>query len=187
MRRCRHLLLAAALCLLVACQGPDATEMEAEGGAGFQAGDGSVTVIPSQDRQPAPELTGDTLDDEEVSLDDFLGQAVVVNVWGSWCAPCRAEAPDLVAASKELEDVQFLGINTRDLDPGPARAFVRAFDVPYPNIYDPDGSLLLGFKQLPPKAIPSTIILDEEGRVAARILGAASAATLIGVVEDVQE
>ena len=76
-------------------------------------------------------------------------------------------------------------INTRDNDPATAQAFVRAFGVEYPNLYDPDGALLLGFGQVPPKAIPSTLVIDASGRVAARMLGEVTTATLVGVVEDV--
>lgn len=170
-------------CLLVAgCGGADT---RAGGGVGFEAGDGSVTVIEPDHRRAAPELAGETLDGDRISTADFVGRVIVLNVWGSWCAPCRKEAPDLVEAAAQLPDVQFIGINTRDLDPAPAKAFVRAFEVPYPNIYDPDGSLLLGFGAIPPKAIPSTLVIDDRGRVAARILGATSAATIAGVVEDV--
>lgn len=85
-----------------------------------------------------------------------------------------------------MPEVQFIGVNTRDLDPAPAQAFVRAFNLPYPSIYDPDGSQLLDFGQLPPKAIPSTLIIDAEGRIAARILGEANAAAFAGVIEDVK-
>lgn len=169
--------------LLTACS---SQEEARDGSIGFESGNGSVLVLPSENRDPAPELSGITLDGDPLSTADFAGQMIVLNVWGSWCAPCRAEAPELVAAARELPDVQFIGINTRDLDPAPAQAFVRAFDVGYPNIYDPDGALLLGFGQVPPKAIPSTLVIDENGQVAARILGEITTSTLVGVVEDVQ-
>ena len=133
----------------------------------------------------APELSGETLDGETLSTADYTGKVLVLNVWGSWCAPCRAEAPALVEAAKQMPDVQFIGINTRDNDPATAQAFVRAFGVEYPNLYDRDGSLLLGFGQVPPKAIPSTLVIDATGRVAARMLGEVSTSTLVGVVEDV--
>lgn len=168
-----------------ACSGDDDGK-DSDGSVGFKEGNGSVLVLPSEDREVAPELSGTTLDGAELALADFAGQVIVLNVWGSWCAPCRAEAPALVAAAAQLPDVQFIGINTRDLDPAPAQAFVRAFDVEYPNIYDPDGALLLGFGQVPPKAIPSTLVIDENGRVAARMLGEITTTVLKGVVEDVQ-
>ncbi len=144
-----------------------------------------MTIVPAEKRRSAPELAGETLDRGPLTTADFPGQLLVVNVWGSWCAPCRSEAPALVEAAAQLPGVQFIGINTRDLNPAPAQAFVRAFDIPYPNIYDPDGALLLEFGQLPPKAIPSTLVIDSEGRVAARILGETTASTLVGIIEDV--
>lgn len=156
-------------------------------GVGFQGGDGTVTIIPADQRRAAPILSGTTLSGEEVSTADFAGRTVVVNVWGSWCAPCRAEAPELVEAHRALGgEVEFLGVNTRDLDAAPALAFERAFGLTYPSIFDPDGELLLGFGQLPPKAIPSTVVIDADGRVAARVLGEVDATTLSGIVEDVE-
>lgn len=154
---------------------------------GFTQGDGTVTILPAGERPEAPILEGPALgSDESLSTKDLLGKPVVINVWGSWCAPCRAEAPELVEAANELgDDVHFLGLNTRDLSEAPAEAFIRSFEIPYPNIYDPDGKLLLGFKQLPPTAIPSTIVIDAEGRVAARAIGEVNASTLIGILEDV--
>ena len=81
-----------------------------------------------------------------MSTADYPGKVVVVNVWGSWRGPCRKEAPDLAAASQDSADVaQFIGLNIRDYDPAPARAFVRAFNVPYPSIYDPRGAELVKF------------------------------------------
>ncbi len=121
----------------------------------------------------------------EVRTDRFPGKIVVLNVWGSWCAPCRKEAPDLVAASAETADVaQFVGLDIRDYDPAPARAFLRAFAVPYPQIYDPQGTQLVKFTDLPPSAVPSTLIIDREGRVAARVVGATTKTTLVQVVRD---
>ncbi|AQP43683.1 TlpA family protein disulfide reductase [Tessaracoccus flavus] len=170
-----------AVLLLSGCSGPSSSD-----GVGFEGGDGAVTILESDDRPDAPVLSGDTLDGTAVSTDDFRGSTVVVNVWGSWCAPCRAEAPELVRASEELgPEVVFLGVNTRDLDVGPALAFERSFGLTYPSIFDPKGELLLGFGQLPPKAIPSTVVIDEQGRVAARVLGEVTASTLVGIVEDV--
>lgn len=175
----------AATLILTGCTSTSPEGADGDGTLGFQAGDGSVVIIEPSKRQPAPELKGATLDGDELSTADHAGTVMVLNVWGSWCAPCRAEAPALVAAAKAMPEVFFLGINTRDLDPAPAQAFVRAFGVTYPNLYDPDGALLLEFGQLPPKAIPSTLVIDEEGRVAARILGETTETTLKGVIEEV--
>ena len=144
-----------------------------------------MTIVPAEQRRSAPELAGETLDGAPLTTADFPGQLLVLNVWGSWCAPCRSEAPALVEAAAQLPGVQFIGINTRDLNPAPAQAFVRAFDIPYPNIYDPDGSLLLALRAVPPKAIPSTLVLDKQGRIAARVLGEVRASTLVGMVTDI--
>lgn len=181
----RSLLTGAAASVLIAsgCS-PDTTAAE----NGFTGGDGSYAHIPVGERTRAPELAGTSLDGKPLSTADYPGTILVLNVWGSWCAPCRHEAPHLVDAATKLEGTaQFIGINTRDLDPAPAQAFVRAFEVNYPNLFDPDGALLLGFGQLPPKAIPSTLIIDAEGRVAARILGEVTATTLVGAVTDIAE
>ena len=93
----------------------------------------------------------------------------------------------LEAAAQETADVaQFVGINTRDLDQAPAIAFTRAFDVTFPSVFDPDGRELLKFgSQLPPSAIPSTLVVDAEGRIAARVLGETTQATITGLIDDV--
>jgi len=153
--------------------------------SGFVAGDGSIVVLPEAERVPAPDLTGPTLDGGTFTLADHRGEVVVLNVWASWCAPCRAEAPTLAALSAELQDagVQFVGLDTRDSDV-PARAFVERFGIGYPNVVDPDGRLQLLFgDSLPPQAIPSTLVIDAEGRVAARALGKVSESSLRGMIE----
>ena len=175
----------AAVALLVGGCGGDSDDMSSEGLIGFQEGDGSVLIVPADQREPAPELSGTTLDGDELSTSEFAGRMMILNVWGSWCAPCRSEAPALVAAAEELPDVQFLGINTKD-NLAAAQAFERSFGIEYPSFHDPDGALLLGFGQVPPKAIPSTIVIDESGRVAARMLGEITTTVLTGVVEDVR-
>lgn len=137
-------------------------------------------------RTPAPPLRGRTLDGEKLSLASYRGKAVVVNVWGSWCAPCRAEAPDLRRAATETRSrgVRFLGIDTRDNDAA-ARAFVREFDIPYPSLVDDDGSLLLSLRDtVPAQAIPSTMVVDRRGRIAARVVGRVTYPTLTGLIDD---
>ncbi|MEU1309856.1 TlpA disulfide reductase family protein [Streptomyces cinnamoneus] len=149
------------------------------GGGGqtqFVQGTGGVDVVKDKDaRQDAPELSGKTLDDKTLDVaKDHKGKIVVLNVWGSWCAPCRAEAKYLVAAAQDYKakGVEFVGINTRDPDPVPAQAFEKEFKVPYPSLYDSSGKLLLRFPKgsLNPQAIPSTIFIDRDGRIAARAL-----------------
>ncbi|HSE55080.1 MAG TPA: redoxin family protein [Nocardioidaceae bacterium] len=163
-------------------------DVGSSGDAGFVSGKGVITRLAVDDRKEPGEVAGETLEGEPISLEDFEGKTVVVNVWGSWCAPCRAEAPDLAAASEELaaDDVEFLGINSRDLDRAAAQAFQRRFEVPYPSIYDQQGKTLLAFRgTLSPNAIPSTVVIDAEGRVAASVIGEVSRSTLVGLVEDV--
>jgi thiol-disulfide isomerase/thioredoxin len=164
------------------------SDVGTSGDTGFVSGKGIITRLPAAERETPGEVSGETLEGEPVSLEDFEGKTVVVNVWGSWCAPCRAEAPELVAASEELadRDVEFLGINSRDLDKAAALAFQRRFEVPYPSIYDQRGRTLLAFRgTLSPNAIPSTVVIDDRGRVAASVIGEVSRSTLVGLVEDV--
>ncbi len=134
-------------------------------------------------------MAGTTLEGRDLNLKQFAGKVVVLNVWGSWCAPCRKEATTLASAARELErdGVVFLGVNTKDTSEDNALAFQRRFDVPYPSFFDPSGRTLLAFRgTLPPSAIPSTVVIDAQGRVAASILGEVpSRRTLVDLVQDV--
>lgn len=183
--------VAAALTVLLTSTGVAACsndEVGSSGDAGFVSGKGIITRLPVGDREQPGEVAGETLEGEAISLDDYEGRTVVVNVWGSWCAPCRSEAPDLVAAAETLagDGVEFLGINSRDLDRAAAQAFQRRFEVPYPSIYDQKGQTLLAFRgTLSPNAIPSTVVIDDQGRVAASVIGEVTESTLVGLVEDV--
>lgn len=154
---------------------------------GYVSGDGSTTILAKGERKDAPDLTGVTLDGADWALDDRLGQVVVLNVWASWCAPCRAEAPDLQEVYDEVaaDDVEFVGLNTRDSQAA-AQAFVDRFAVTYPNVVDTDGQLQLLFHEtLPPAAIPSTIVIDRQGRVAARAIGEVDRSRLLGMIEPI--
>jgi thiol-disulfide isomerase/thioredoxin len=180
--------LASSLLLLTGCASTSddasASDVAIEG-SGFIAGDGSIVVLDQTQRAAAPDLVGQTLDGNEFRLADHLGEVVVLNVWASWCAPCRAEAPVLAQVSEQLagEGVLFVGLDTRDSDAS-ARGFVERFDIPYPNVIDRDGRLQLLFSDsLPPQAIPSTVVIDRQGRVAGRILGKASESTLMALIE----
>jgi thiol-disulfide isomerase/thioredoxin len=175
----------AALALAGGCSASPSTE------GGYVSGDGSVSMVAAADRRaPSGEVAGETIDGREVSLADLRGQVVVMPVWGSWCGPCRKEAPMLASVAERLrpEGVAFLGLNVRDLDQAQARAFVRNAGIGYPSLYDPSGETMLAFHDtLPPQAIPSFLFLDEDGRIAARVLGEISRSTLLGVVDEVRE
>ena len=181
---------AAVAVLLAGCSATGADEgTRATGQQGYVGSDGALTRVAPQDRTVAPTLTGPELGtaDKTLSTAGYQGKVVVLNVWGSWCAPCRAEAADLQAASVETKaDAQFVGINTRDTAPAAPEAFVRAQGVTYPSIFDPSGQNLLKLGgQVPPAAIPSTLVLDREGRVAMRVLGPITKTTLVDMVGEV--
>lgn len=155
--------------------------------SGFVGGDGSIVVIDPAQRVAAPEISGTTLDGLDVSLSDYRGDVIVMNVWASWCAPCRAEAPELqeVWTETQGEGVQFLGLNTRDSTVA-AKRFEESLGLTFPSIEDTDGRLQLQFSDsLPPQAIPSTLVIDRQGKVAARALGRLSASTLRGLIDEV--
>ncbi len=171
--------------LLAGCTGGLQAE-RSEGG--FVQGEYGITVVAADERVEAPELSGETLSGEQLSLDDFAGKTVLINVWGSWCVPCREEVDDLVAAQRELvtHDVAFLGINIRD-DRAAAVTFEERNGVTWPSLYDPSSSLLLGFRDsLAAAAVPTTYVIDADGRVAARMLNKQTATTFVDVVTEVQ-
>lgn len=180
---CAGLAVALAGCLYAAA-GAASDGGGADGQGGEPTGPGSAAVRPMSAaavvdtgaRQQAPALAGADLDGKPVGLAEFRGQVVVVNVWGSWCGPCRAEADDLERLRGETrpDGVRFLGINTRDRDRAAARSFVRAHGLGFPSLHDPDGELLLRFPPalLNPRTIPSTLVIDRRGRIAVSIGGA---------------
>jgi thiol-disulfide isomerase/thioredoxin len=183
------LLVAAVLLAVTACSSGQQASQNRDGQTGFVSGSGRVSTFAPDKREKAPDFKGTTLDGKEWDFADQAGKVVVLNVWGSWCPPCRKEAPELSAAAKELgSSVQFIGLNTRDLDPAPARKFVQEFGVQYPSIYDPNGKQLLRFRgqKISASSIPSTLVIDKQGRVAARVLGAVTKDTLIGMVKDAE-
>jgi thiol-disulfide isomerase/thioredoxin len=178
------LVLAAALGLLSsACS----TSGGSEDGSAGMTGTGSIVTVAPADRRDPVDLSGETLDGAALDLADYRGQVVVVNYWASWCGPCRGEAPDLVAAQKRLPSAQFVGLDRNDDPHANALAFTRTFDVPYPSLYDSGGKLLFAFNgAVPPTSLPSTIVLDTAGRVAAVVLGATTTTTLVDLVRDVE-
>ncbi|GGD11068.1 TlpA family protein disulfide reductase [Nocardioides daphniae] len=147
-----------------------------------------VEQIAPEDRVEVEPFTGTQLDGEPFDSRDLAGQVVVYNVWGSWCAPCRTEAPALARVSRANEDngVQFIGINVRDNDAA-AVAFEDRYDIVYPSIStDTSSAALLAFgPALPPSAVPSTMVVDYRGRLAARVIGPVDESTLEGLIADV--
>jgi thiol-disulfide isomerase/thioredoxin len=138
-------------------------------------------------RPAAPDIAGTTLTGQHLSLAAYRGSVVVINFWGSWCAPCRAEAPDLsaLAARYAGHGVRFLGVDIRD-DPVGADAFTKNFNVTYPSLNDPSDNLALAFRgTVPPAAIPTTLVIDRSGRIAARILGSVSYDSLRALITSV--
>jgi len=147
--------------------GHDAT---VNGGTFAFQSDGSATEFsyPAADRQTIGDIGGPTVSgDGTVALSQYRGKVVVLSVWGSWCGPCRQEAAGLQAASEELgsEKVQFIGINVKDLADD-AKAFEASMKLTYPSIFDPKMRSLLSIRNYPIKAIPSNIVIDQQGRVA---------------------
>ncbi|MDQ1009114.1 thiol-disulfide isomerase/thioredoxin [Streptomyces sp. V4I23] len=147
------------------------------GDTNFVTGSGGIDTVAKGERQSPNELKGETLEGEPLDVAGLKGKIVVMNVWGSWCPPCRSEAPYFAKVAKETKakGVEFVGINTRDSKKGPALAFEKDYGIEYPSLYDPIGKLIVnGFPKgsLNPQAIPSTIVLDRDGKIAARSLKA---------------
>ena len=167
----RLLLVLLALSLVAGCTGRAGDDNKASGPQQNSIGGLPSGVFPVADREPAPALSGRTLSGDDLDLLSLRGHVVVVNFWASWCAPCIAEAPNLnaVYAKTKASGVVFVGIDIKD-DKSAARSFERSKGVPYPSIFDEDGQLLLKFKGKAPQSPPSTLILDRQGRVAARFL-----------------
>lgn len=148
--------------------------------------DGSVATWTPDKRGPALTMAGDNFDGEAVTLDGLRGSVVVLNTWYAGCAPCRGEAPDLVAFANDYagKGVTVLGLNSVD-DAATAAAFERTFDVPYSSLHDADGAATRTLNGIVPlNAVPTTVILDADGRVAARIIGAIDPSTLRSLVDD---
>lgn len=164
----RHLLAVAVLAVFAtACSGT----AQGAAGSGFVAGDGSTATIPIDEREPAPAVDGATLDGERLALDDLDGP-VVVNFWASWCGPCAKEAPALQNVADAYDGrVSFVGVNVKD-QPVQARNFEQDFGVEYPSWQDEAATIAASFGGIGPAALPTTIVLDAEHRVAARLFGA---------------
>ncbi|WP_328335901.1 MULTISPECIES: TlpA family protein disulfide reductase [unclassified Streptomyces] len=147
------------------------------GQANYIAGTGGISTVPRKERKTPneDEFKGLTLQGDHFALGSLKGKVVVINVWGSWCPPCRAEAPHFAKVARQTKNqgVAFIGINTRDTNQDKGIAFEKEYNVTYPSLYDPTGRVVLnGFPKgsLNPQTIPSTIALDRDGKIAARAL-----------------
>ena len=172
---------------LVGCT-PSVSGGWTEGGenAGYVSGDLSVTTWEPADRKGPVEITGTDFAGQPVDTSAWLGDVVVLNTWYAACPPCRAEAPDLVAAANDYADdgVHVLGINFTD-DAGAALAFERTFSVPYPSVADTQSTAVAALQgTVALDAVPTTVLLDRDGKVAARILGRADDSTLRALIDD---
>ncbi|MEU2716158.1 TlpA disulfide reductase family protein [Streptomyces sp. NPDC007205] len=159
------------------------------GNTNFVTGNNGIETVPAGKRAAAPDLSGETIDGKTLDVAHYKGQVVVINVWGSWCGPCREEAQYFSKVSKQYDGkgVQFVGINTRDTSTTPAVAFEKEHGIGYPSLYDPSGKLMLRFQKgtLNPQLIPSTLIIDRHGKVAARALEALDDTSLLDMLKPV--
>lgn len=165
----RTLLAAAPVLALVGCAGNDRPATRtAQGKQAANARAGTVVTFPPGARKPAAAVSGELLDGSSFDLAAWRGKVVVVNWWGSWCAPCRAEAPDLEAAygSTRPLGVEFLGVDVRD-GRDAAKAFQDSFGITYPSLFDPASRIALSFSEVPPNVVPATALLERQLQVAA--------------------
>ena len=140
------------------------------------AGDPGTTVFKSGTGPVAPSVSGLAVGGGKLALTDYRGHVVVLNFWGSWCTPCREEAPGLAALATHFKasGVRFLGIDIRDSAPS-AEAFMSNFRISYPSLNDPSDNLALDFRNtVPPAGIPTTLVISRSGRITARVIGEAT-------------
>ncbi|MQA33112.1 TlpA family protein disulfide reductase [Modestobacter roseus] len=166
--------LALAGVLLAGCtSGESAVDVNNGGEFRYVASTPAGEVIPEGERESAPEFSGTLLDGGDFDSTELAGDVAVLNFWGSWCPPCRVETPQFQEVYDEVRDdgVQFLGLNVKETDQQFADAFVATKGITFPSLYDPRGEVALAFRDYPANAIPSTIVLDRENRVAAVYTG----------------
>jgi peroxiredoxin len=186
MRRLVPALVGAAL--LAGCStGTGAVDVNNGGEFRFVAGTPAGEVIPADQRATAPDFSGQLLGGGTFSSTELAGHVAVLNFWGSWCAPCRVETPEFqqVYADVKDEGVSFLGLNVKETSQQFATSFVDRFGIRFPSLYDPRGEVALAFRGYPANAIPSTIVLDQEGRVAAVYTGSVTKENLRTVIDRV--
>ncbi len=164
----------AALALLTGCStGEGQVDVTNGGEFRFVQGTPAGEIIPDGERAGAPDFGGTLVGGGDWTSEELAGQVAVLNFWGSWCAPCRVETPEFQEVYTEVRDegVAFLGLNVKEPDEQFAQAFVDSRGIEFPSLYDPAGEVALAFRDYPANAIPSTIVLDRTGRVAAVYTG----------------
>ncbi|WP_448808398.1 TlpA family protein disulfide reductase [Agromyces bauzanensis] len=181
-------LVAASALLLTGCASDPLADQYREGsGKNYIAGDGTISEFAEPQRGEPVEFSGETVEGAAFDSSDTLGDVTVVNFWYAGCAPCRVEAPILeeVSQSFDGEGVSFVGVNVRD-QAGTAASFEQTYGVTYPSILDVEsGTAQLAFAgDVPPAAVPTTIVLDQEGRIAARVLGQLTEASILESIVD---
>jgi thiol-disulfide isomerase/thioredoxin len=181
--------LAAALAL-VGCSSSNDGLAEQYGKGNTQnyiSGTGAVTEVAADKRTDPIDFTAKSMDGDELSAKAMRGDVVVINFWYAGCPPCRAEAGYLNTVKDEFagDDVHFIGVNVRD-EAGTAKAFERKFGVDYPTVLDArSGAMQLALSgDIAPNAVPTTIVLDKKGRVAARVLGAVDGPSILKTLVD---
>ncbi|MFB6612349.1 TlpA family protein disulfide reductase [Agromyces sp. NPDC056379] len=179
--------LASALVLTGCTSDPLADQFREGSGKNYIAGDGTITVYDSAERGDAIEFSGETVEGEQYDSADDAGKVQVVNFWYAGCAPCRAEAPILqeVHEAVDADEVSFVGVNVRD-QAGTAAPFEKDYGIGYPSVLDVEtGEAQLAFAgKVPPAAVPTTIVLDQDGKVAARVLGQLKDASILQTIID---
>jgi len=191
MRRIAFIVAALALSAVLAACGSDPNSVAGQArsgdGKGFVSGDGSIERTAVSRRDPPLKLQGTTLEGRPWSLSREAGKVVVLNMWGSWCGPCVAEAPDLQKAWTQLKGqgkpVQFMGLDFKE-GPEAGLAFERKYQITYPSLAYDGGRPVLSLQGKAP-TVPTTLILDRQGRIGARVLGQTTAATVAGLVDDI--
>jgi thiol-disulfide isomerase/thioredoxin len=174
--KARSLLAAAAVVAgvvgLAGCAGTGNVNTSVTDSLGYQQGDGNITVYKTTGREMVGDVSGTTLAGRPLSLADYRGKVVVVDFWSDACAPCQHEEPWFEALSEEDagKGVQFVGIDERD-NRAAGQSFERQHHVTYPSLYDRDDAYVLDFPGAAPPSTPTTIVLDPQGRIAARIDG----------------
>ena len=183
-RRWAAVVLAVALLVLTGC-----SDLQGTDGKQWITGDGTIVQIAPSDRGDPVEASGEDLEGGSLDIAAYRGKVVVANVWASWCPPCRAEMPTFVELADSLpaEDVAVVGVNIRENGVAAAQSFVRETGMDFPSFYDPGSEVLLGLSEdIGPQSLPSTAVLDRQGRLAAIVLGAIPGrATMKDLVEQI--